>query len=154
MDIWGWIGAIIIGGIAGWLAGKVMRGGGFGVLINVLIGIAGVYAGQLVDQHSAILLVHAKLGRDRIDPDRLYRRRHYPGDCRAVQAQLATVRLNWILRGCLNIANSDAKAQRRGDLQRGNNKECKHFFCTSASKKGNFQTDSEAAEHIRCLFFL
>jgi uncharacterized membrane protein YeaQ/YmgE (transglycosylase-associated protein family) len=46
MDIWGWIGAIIIGGIAGWLAGKVMRGGGFGVLINVLIGIAGGMLGN------------------------------------------------------------------------------------------------------------
>ncbi len=46
MDIWGWIGAIIIGGIAGWLAGKVMRGGGFGVLINVLIGIVGGVIGN------------------------------------------------------------------------------------------------------------
>lgn len=46
MDIWGWIGAIIIGGIAGWLAGKVMRGGGFGVLINVLIGIVGGMLGN------------------------------------------------------------------------------------------------------------
>lgn len=46
MDIWGWIGAIIIGGIAGWLAGKVMRGGGFGVLINVIIGIVGGVIGN------------------------------------------------------------------------------------------------------------
>jgi uncharacterized membrane protein YeaQ/YmgE (transglycosylase-associated protein family) len=48
MDIWGWIGAIIIGGIAGWLAGKVMRGGGFGVLINVIIGIVGGVIGNLL----------------------------------------------------------------------------------------------------------
>lgn len=46
MDIWGWIGAIIIGGIAGWLAGKVMRGGGFGVLVNVIIGIVGGVIGN------------------------------------------------------------------------------------------------------------
>jgi uncharacterized membrane protein YeaQ/YmgE (transglycosylase-associated protein family) len=46
MDIWGWIGAIIVGGIAGWLAGKVMRGGGFGVLVNVIIGIVGGVIGN------------------------------------------------------------------------------------------------------------
>ncbi|HAJ36535.1 MAG TPA: GlsB/YeaQ/YmgE family stress response membrane protein [Chloroflexi bacterium] len=42
----GWIGAIIIGGIAGWLAGKVMRGGGFGVLVNVILGILGGVIGN------------------------------------------------------------------------------------------------------------
>ncbi len=46
MDIMGWIGAIIIGGIAGWLAGKVMRGGGFGVLVNVILGILGGVIGN------------------------------------------------------------------------------------------------------------
>ena len=46
MDIWGWIGAIIVGGIAGWLAGRVMRGGGFGVLVNVIIGIVGGVLGN------------------------------------------------------------------------------------------------------------
>ncbi len=46
MDIWGWIGALIVGGIAGWLAGKVMRGGGFGVLVNVIIGIVGGLIGN------------------------------------------------------------------------------------------------------------
>jgi uncharacterized membrane protein YeaQ/YmgE (transglycosylase-associated protein family) len=44
--IWGWLGAIIVGGIAGWLAGKVMRGGGFGVVINVVIGIVGGILGN------------------------------------------------------------------------------------------------------------
>ena len=44
--IWGWLGAIIVGGIAGWLAGKVMRGGGFGVVINVVIGIVGGILGH------------------------------------------------------------------------------------------------------------
>ena len=32
---------IIIGILAGFIAGKVMRGGGFGILINLLVGIAG-----------------------------------------------------------------------------------------------------------------
>ena len=33
--------AIIIGGIAGWLAGKVVQGGGFGLIGNVILGIGG-----------------------------------------------------------------------------------------------------------------
>lgn len=32
---------IIIGIIAGYFAGKIMRGGGFGLLINLLLGIIG-----------------------------------------------------------------------------------------------------------------
>lgn len=33
--------SILIGGLAGWLAGKLMKGGGFGILINILLGIGG-----------------------------------------------------------------------------------------------------------------
>lgn len=40
-----WIGWIIVGGIAGWLAGKLMKGGGFGVVVNVLLGIVGSVIG-------------------------------------------------------------------------------------------------------------
>lgn len=36
---------IIIGGIAGWLAGLVMKGRGFGVLGNILVGIVGAVIG-------------------------------------------------------------------------------------------------------------
>lgn len=32
---------IIIGIVAGFLAGKIMRGGGFGLLINLIVGIIG-----------------------------------------------------------------------------------------------------------------
>jgi uncharacterized membrane protein YeaQ/YmgE (transglycosylase-associated protein family) len=39
---------IIIGVIAGWLAGKLMRGGGFGFLINLLVGIVGAVIGGWV----------------------------------------------------------------------------------------------------------
>ena len=35
------IGYIIIGLLAGFIAGKIMRGGGFGVLLNLLIGVVG-----------------------------------------------------------------------------------------------------------------
>ncbi|CAN7732235.1 GlsB/YeaQ/YmgE family stress response membrane protein [Bradyrhizobium sp. LjRoot220] len=37
----GIIAALIIGAIAGWLAGKIVRGAGFGLLGNIVIGILG-----------------------------------------------------------------------------------------------------------------
>ncbi|MGF1656300.1 MAG: GlsB/YeaQ/YmgE family stress response membrane protein [Verrucomicrobiales bacterium] len=39
---------LIIGGVAGWLAGVIVRGGGFGVLGNILIGILGAIIGGAV----------------------------------------------------------------------------------------------------------
>ena len=33
--------SLLIGAIAGWLAGKLMKGGGFGLLINIILGIIG-----------------------------------------------------------------------------------------------------------------
>ncbi len=39
---------IIIGLIAGWLAGLVMRGGGYGVVGDIVIGIVGAIIGGLV----------------------------------------------------------------------------------------------------------
>ena len=32
---------ILIGALSGFIAGKIMKGGGFGILINLLLGIAG-----------------------------------------------------------------------------------------------------------------
>jgi len=37
---------IIIGLIAGWLAGKIMRGSGFGVIGDILLGIVGAVVGS------------------------------------------------------------------------------------------------------------
>lgn len=39
---------IIIGALAGWLAGKIMKGGGFGLLINIVLGIIGGVVGGWV----------------------------------------------------------------------------------------------------------
>jgi uncharacterized membrane protein YeaQ/YmgE (transglycosylase-associated protein family) len=40
---------LIIGAIAGWLAGQVMTGGGFGLIGNIIVGIVGaVVAGWLL----------------------------------------------------------------------------------------------------------
>jgi len=36
---------LIIGGIAGWLAGQIMKGRGFGVPVNVLVGVVGAFIG-------------------------------------------------------------------------------------------------------------
>jgi len=32
---------IVVGLIAGWLAGKVMKGGGYGILFDIILGIVG-----------------------------------------------------------------------------------------------------------------
>jgi len=36
---------LLVGLIAGWLAGKVMRGGGFGVVGDMIVGIIGAFLG-------------------------------------------------------------------------------------------------------------
>jgi uncharacterized membrane protein YeaQ/YmgE (transglycosylase-associated protein family) len=40
-----WIGWILIGAIAGALAGRVMRGRGFGILVDIVVGIIGAFLG-------------------------------------------------------------------------------------------------------------
>lgn len=48
---------LIVGGIAGWLAGRIMSGHGYGVIVDVILGIVGgLVGGWLV---SALLGVHA-----------------------------------------------------------------------------------------------
>lgn len=42
MDILAWL---VVGLIAGWLAGQVMRGGGFGLIGDVIVGIVGAVIG-------------------------------------------------------------------------------------------------------------
>jgi uncharacterized membrane protein YeaQ/YmgE (transglycosylase-associated protein family) len=44
----GLIYAIVVGLIAGWLAGKVMKGGGYGVLMDIVLGIAGGLLGRVL----------------------------------------------------------------------------------------------------------
>jgi len=39
---------IVVGLIAGWAAGKIMKGSGYGVLMDILLGIAGGLFGGLV----------------------------------------------------------------------------------------------------------
>jgi uncharacterized membrane protein YeaQ/YmgE (transglycosylase-associated protein family) len=39
---------IIVGLIAGWITGKIMRGSGYGALMDIVLGIAGAIVGGLI----------------------------------------------------------------------------------------------------------
>jgi uncharacterized membrane protein YeaQ/YmgE (transglycosylase-associated protein family) len=39
---------LIIGALAGWIAGNLMRGGGFGLMGNIVVGIVGALVGGWV----------------------------------------------------------------------------------------------------------
>lgn len=41
----GFIAWLIIGAIAGWLAGVLVKGGGFGMLVDIIVGIVGAFIG-------------------------------------------------------------------------------------------------------------
>jgi uncharacterized membrane protein YeaQ/YmgE (transglycosylase-associated protein family) len=45
MDTHGIIAWVIIGAVAGWLAGTLVRGGGFGLIGDILVGIVGAFVG-------------------------------------------------------------------------------------------------------------
>ncbi|MGD9559638.1 MAG: GlsB/YeaQ/YmgE family stress response membrane protein [Oscillospiraceae bacterium] len=45
MGILSWI---IVGGIAGWIAGLIMKGSGSGIFMNIVIGIVGAFVGGLI----------------------------------------------------------------------------------------------------------
>lgn len=40
--------SLIVGGVAGWLAGQFMKGGGYGIVVNIILGIVGGFVGDLV----------------------------------------------------------------------------------------------------------
>ena len=44
----GFLAWIVVGLIAGWLAGQVMRGGGYGVLLDIILGLVGGVVGGWV----------------------------------------------------------------------------------------------------------
>ena len=48
MDVTGLLIFLAIGAVAGWLAGTLMKGGGFGLLGNIVIGIIGAVVGGFV----------------------------------------------------------------------------------------------------------
>ncbi len=48
MNIMGLIIFLAIGAIAGWLAGNLMKGGGFGLLGNIVVGVVGAVIGGVL----------------------------------------------------------------------------------------------------------
>lgn len=48
MDLLSVILWIVVGAIAGWIAGELMRGHGFGLVGNIVVGIVGAFIGGLV----------------------------------------------------------------------------------------------------------
>ena len=70
MGLSGLLAVVIIGGIAGWLAGKIVSGYGYGLIGNVVVGIVGAFvAGQIfprigfgLDGGVIAAIVHATLG--------------------------------------------------------------------------------------------
>lgn len=45
---------IVVGLIAGWLAGLVMKGGGYGVIVDILLGILGGFLGGWIFERLGI----------------------------------------------------------------------------------------------------
>ena len=54
MDIMGLMIFLAIGALAGWLAGTIMKGGSFGLLGNIVIGIIGAVIGGSVFSYLGI----------------------------------------------------------------------------------------------------
>lgn len=46
----GWISYIFIGAIAGWIAGKAVKGSGSGLIVNMVVGICGALIGGFILQ--------------------------------------------------------------------------------------------------------
>jgi uncharacterized membrane protein YeaQ/YmgE (transglycosylase-associated protein family) len=45
IDTHGIIILLVVGLVAGWLAGKLVRGAGFGIIVDILLGIVGAFVG-------------------------------------------------------------------------------------------------------------
>ena len=42
----GILGALVLGGVSGWLAGLIMKGSGFGLVGNIIVGMIGGFIGS------------------------------------------------------------------------------------------------------------
>jgi len=47
---------IVIGAIAGWLAGKIVEGSGFGLIVDIIVGIVGAFIGGRLTRALGIYL--------------------------------------------------------------------------------------------------
>lgn len=46
-----WVAFILLGLVAGWATGKIMKGGGYGFIVDILLGIAGSVVGGYIAVH-------------------------------------------------------------------------------------------------------
>lgn len=53
---------LVIGAVAGWLAGTLMKGGGFGLIGNLIVGIIGAFLGGMIFNWLGITLVGGLVG--------------------------------------------------------------------------------------------
>jgi len=53
---------VIIGAIAGWLAGQFMRGNGFGLLGDIVVGVIGAFLGSWLFGATGVAIGHGLLG--------------------------------------------------------------------------------------------
>ncbi|HEY2135188.1 MAG TPA: GlsB/YeaQ/YmgE family stress response membrane protein [Xanthobacteraceae bacterium] len=53
---------LIVGAIAGWLAGQVVRGGGFGLIGDIVVGIVGAFIAGLLLPRLGIILGSGIIG--------------------------------------------------------------------------------------------
>ncbi|MGA2909135.1 MAG: GlsB/YeaQ/YmgE family stress response membrane protein [Terracidiphilus sp.] len=45
---------ILVGLVAGWLTGKIMKGSGYGFFVDILLGIAGALVGGFIANHLGV----------------------------------------------------------------------------------------------------
>ena len=48
MSFFGFLSVLIIGGISGWLAGRLVSGYGFGIIGNIAVGVVGAFVAQIL----------------------------------------------------------------------------------------------------------
>ena len=53
---------LVIGAIAGWLAGQIMRGGGFGLVGDIVVGIVGAVVGGWLLPRIGVFVLGGMLG--------------------------------------------------------------------------------------------
>lgn len=53
---------LVVGIVAGWIAGLLVSGGGFGLIGDFVVGIIGAFIGDYVLNHFHIMIAHGILG--------------------------------------------------------------------------------------------
>jgi uncharacterized membrane protein YeaQ/YmgE (transglycosylase-associated protein family) len=58
----GLIAWLVIGAVAGWLAGVLVKGGGFGLVVDIIVGIVGALIGGWLSGLTGVTLGHGWIG--------------------------------------------------------------------------------------------